>query len=451
MTLSPMLTATELVEAYRGRDLSPVEVVESTLAAIEASDLNAFWRVDGARSLAEAKEAELAYRNGSARPLEGVPVGVKDIFDTAGLITTSGSSMFADRVPAADAETVRALRVSGAIVVGKTATHEFAFGVTTVNPHFGTTQHPTNHGYIVGGSSGGSAAAVTAGLVPLALGSDTSVSIREPAAFCGCVGFRPTHDTISLGGVAPLAPSLDAAGPIARTPDDAALMVETLWRLSPGLAREPLPTPAFRPLRVAVMATGWSFAPIPSIGHALAKAAIALERLGHRVSHVEIAEFARGPEIFTNVMLPEALEVHRRLGLWPKRESEYGADVAARLRLAETITMDQHLSAVNDRRALREHMHAFFLDFDILLTPSSAIVAPSLEDPDAPEYLGQRHTVRDLVFPFLVPAPLCGFPSLAIPAGRSSENLPISVSLNAAPGHDRLVLRLGAQMMKELT
>ncbi len=443
-----MMTAIELISAYRSGAFSPVAVVEATLASIASSELNAFWRVDGVGAREAARSAERAYRSGTARALEGVPVGVKDIFDTKGIETTSGSSILAGRVPLTDADAVRALRDAGAVIVGKTATHEFAFGVTTVNPHYGTTQHPTVPGHIVGGSSGGSAAAVAAGLVPLALGSDTSVSIREPSAFCGCVGLRPTHDSVSLRGVMPLAPSFDVVGPIARTPSDAALMAEVLWTGSPGLVGAP-PTPSpSRPLRIAVMPSGWSFNPIPEIATAVDRTTTALAQFGHVVSGVEIVELLRGPEIFTNVMLPEGWETHRRLGLWPERESEYGPDVAARLRLAETITLEQHLRAVADRRDLQQRMHTFFSDFDVLLTPTSAVAAPTIEHADSPDYMGSRYTMRDLVFPFLVPAPLCGLPSLAIPAGTCADGLPISVLLTAAPGNDRLLLHVGTQLLE---
>ena len=450
MTEAASLTATEMIALFRSRTLSPVEVAKATLTAIAESNLNAFWRVDVERALAAAKRAEAAYAGGSARALEGVPVGVKDIFDTEGLETTSGSSMFSGRIPSSDAEAVGALRNNGAIVVGKTATHEFAFGVTTVNPHYGTTHHPTVPGHIVGGSSGGSAAAVAAGLVPFALGSDTSVSIREPSAFCGCVGLRPTHDTISLRGVMPLAPSFDVVGPIARTPGDVALVAEVLWRDSPGLARSPEAKRSDGPLRIAVMNTGWLFDPIVEIAAAVERSASALEHVGHHVSPVTIGELTRGPEIFTNVMLPEGWETHRRLGLWPAREHEYGVDVSARLRLAEKISLEQHLTAVADRRALRERMRTFFSEFDVLLTPTSAVSAPTIEHADSPEYMGSRYTMRELVFPFLVTAPLCGLPSLAIPAGVGSDGLPLSVLLSAAPGNDRLLLAIAAQLMEGL-
>src|SRR5215216_4864429 len=161
-------------------------------------------------------------------PAEGIPLAVKDLFDTAGLTTTYGSALFADHVPARTAEAVRLLEEAGYANTGKTNLHEFAYGVTSENPHFGTVPNPLRAGRIAGGSSGGSAAALAAGLADAALGSDSGGSIRIPAAFCGVVGFKPTHGLVSLEGCWPLAPSYDHAGPMARTVAECAAMMAPL-------------------------------------------------------------------------------------------------------------------------------------------------------------------------------------------------------------------------------
>ncbi len=436
--------------SYRSGECSPVEVVEDTLRQIAASDLNAFWRVDAERALAAAAESERAYRSQTERRLEGVPIGVKDIFDTAGLETTSGSSFLRGRVPEHDAAAVAALRRAGAIVVGKTATHEFAFGVTTVNPHYGPTHHPTHRGHIVGGSSGGSAAAVAAGLVPIALGSDTSVSIREPSAFCGVFGLRPTHGSVSLDGAMPLSASFDTAGPIAGSIGDLALAAEALWTDAPGPGLSPLPVASDRPLRVGVMVDGWPLRPRAEILDATHRISQVLARVGHAVGAVVIDEFATSPQIFSHVMLPEALEIHTSAGWWPDQESGYGRDTAARLQTAEELTDAQRSAALLDRTVLQQRMRTFFQDFDVLLTPSAAIAAPTMQDCDAPIVDGVSYPIRDLLFPFQVPAPLCGMPSLALPSGVTSEGLPTSVLISAAPRHDRLLLAVAQQIMKEL-
>jgi aspartyl-tRNA(Asn)/glutamyl-tRNA(Gln) amidotransferase subunit A len=230
-------TATALLEGYRRRKFSPVEVVDALAARIEALDphLGAFTTLCLDRAREEAHAYEQAYRRDEQMPpLAGVPFGVKDLFDSEGVRTTYGSPIFSDHVPAADAEAVRRARAAGAILVGKTQTHEFAWGITSVNTLLGTSRNPWAPDRISGGSSGGSAVALAAHLLPLALGSDTGGSIRVPSAFCGIVGLKPTYGRVSAAGVFPLARSLDHPGPMARTPDDAALLLSAIAGVDPA-------------------------------------------------------------------------------------------------------------------------------------------------------------------------------------------------------------------------
>jgi aspartyl-tRNA(Asn)/glutamyl-tRNA(Gln) amidotransferase subunit A len=208
---------------YRARELSPVEVMDAVAARIERSQpiLNAFTTLSLDRARDEAVLAERRFAAGDERPLEGIPLGVKDLLDTEGVRTTYGSSIFDRHVPRTDAEAVRRAREAGAIVVGKTGTHEFAWGITCENPHHGPCRNPWDTERISGGSSGGSAVALAAGLVALAIGSDTGGSIRIPASFCGITGLKPTFAGVSTAGTFPLAPSLDHVGPMAQRPRDA--------------------------------------------------------------------------------------------------------------------------------------------------------------------------------------------------------------------------------------
>ena len=233
------LSAGELLAGYAARTLSPVEAVAELSAAIEADPHGAFWATCLERAAGEARAAEDAWSRGAARPLEGVPIAVKDIFDTAGVATTYGSAMFAGHVPERDAEAVRRVRAAGAIVLGKTATHEFAWGFSSINDALGTVRNPRDPERVAGGSSGGSAAALAAGLAPLALGSDTGGSIRVPSAFCGTYGLKPTFGRVSLAGVWPLARTLDHAGPMARTPKDLALLLGVLAPVPAHVAGTP--------------------------------------------------------------------------------------------------------------------------------------------------------------------------------------------------------------------
>ena len=225
----------ELLQEFAARRLSPVEVLDSVAARIDAVDgaVGGFTALCLERAREEARASEARWAGGSARLLEGIPFGVKDLFDTAGVRTAYGSPMFDTNVPERDAEAVRRARDAGAILVGKTQTHEFAWGITSVNHLLGSAHNPWALDRVTGGSSGGSAAVLVAAEVPLTLGSDTGGSIRVPAAFCGVAGLKPTYGRISGARAWPLARSLDHPGPMARTPADAALLLEAIAGVDP--------------------------------------------------------------------------------------------------------------------------------------------------------------------------------------------------------------------------
>jgi len=230
------LSLTELSELIRSRKVSPVEVTRNILERIEKLQpaLNAYITVTRDVAMKSAQEAESEIQQKKWRgPLHGVPVAVKDLFDTAGIKTTAGSAVFKDRVPDMDAEVIRKLKAAGAVLVGKTNMHEFAFGGSSLVTYFGGVHNPWDLGRIAGGSSGGSAAAVAAGLCYGALGSDTAGSIRNPAAYCGIVGHKPTYGLVSTRGVIPLSWTLDHVGPMTRTVSDTALLLEAIAGYDP--------------------------------------------------------------------------------------------------------------------------------------------------------------------------------------------------------------------------
>src|SRR5438132_6331023 len=230
------LSLTELSELIRSRKVSPVEVTRNILERIEKLQpaLNAYITVTRDVAMKSAQEAESEIQQKKWRgPLHGVPVAVKDLFDTAGIKTTAGSAVFKDRVPDKDAEVIRKLKAAGAVLVGKTNMHEFAFGGSSLVTYFGGVHNPWDSGRIAGGSSGGSAAAVAAGLCYGALGSDTAGSIRSPAAYCGIVGHKPTYGLVSTRGVIPLSWTLDHVGPMTRTVSDTALLLEAIAGYDP--------------------------------------------------------------------------------------------------------------------------------------------------------------------------------------------------------------------------
>jgi aspartyl-tRNA(Asn)/glutamyl-tRNA(Gln) amidotransferase subunit A len=413
-----LISAVELRAAFAARERSPVE----ELARVNVDD-GAFVTLTLESARAEAEEAERRYARGEARPLEGLTLAVKDIFATAGVVTSNGSPVFAGHVPRADAETVRRARAAGAIVVGKTLTHEFAWGITSVNPHYPPLGNPHDRERVAGGSSGGSAVAVATGMAALALGTDTGGSIRIPAAFCGVSGLKPTFGRVSLDGVFPLARTLDHAGPIARTPADVALFYDVL--AGPG----PNPDPGFQ--RVAVCPDLHLYEPTPGIARAFASARDAFAGLG-----CEIVEttFPGAPEIYpayAAIQRAEAARVHR--DLFPARADEYGPDVRERLFAAQEITLAEYIAATEARDRLRTTFARLFAEADVLLTPVAAVPPERRDEPRPEEF-------RDGVLPYTVPQDMAGLPACAVPVGTDELGLPVAVQVTGPPWAERRVL-----------
>jgi aspartyl-tRNA(Asn)/glutamyl-tRNA(Gln) amidotransferase subunit A len=408
------MTATELLAAYAARERSPVEVVADLAAKIEADEHGAFWALCLDRAAEEARNAEARWADGTARPLEGVPLAVKDIFDTAGVETTYGSAMFRGHVPERDAAAVRIAREAGAIVVGKTATHEFAWGFSSINDAMGTVRNPRDPERVAGGSSGGSGAALAAGLVPLALGSDTGGSIRVPSAFCGVHGLKPTFGRISLDGVWPLARTLDHAGPMARSIPDLRLLYEILAR----------PLEIVAVLKVGICPDLHLVALEPHIEAALQDAA---------EGAVEVA-FPEAPLIldaFRVVQLAEGHDTHRRAGLFPERADEYGADVRGRIELGGEVTLPELLDAVARREAVRAAFTRVFDEVDVLITPAVPCAPPLIEEERATEGL------RAKVAPCTTPQDFAGLPACVLPNG---------LQVTGPPGGEAKVLSAAAAL-----
>jgi len=438
-------SAGELLAGYADRSLSPVEVVGALAARIESdATTGAFWTLCLDRAAEEARAAEAAWARGEARPLEGVPFAAKDIFDTEGLRTTYGSTMFAEHVPARDAEAVRRVRGAGAILLGKTATHEFAWGFSSINEALGTCRNPADPERVAGGSSGGSGAALAARLVPLALGTDTGGSIRVPSAFCGVTGLKPTWGRVSLDGVWPLAPSLDHAGPMARTPADLALLLAVLtgdppaeeWSPRAGAPRVPGRS-ADGPLAGFAVGTCPDLhlaALAPEVAAAHAATAERLVALGARAVEVSFPAAGAIVPAFRAVQLAEALHTHRRAGLYPARRDEYGADVGGRLDMASEVTLEALLDATLAREAVRAGFARLFGEVDVLLTPVSSLAPPRIEDERA------RPTLRDALVPYTSPQDLAGLPTCAVPAGTDALGLPVGMQLTGPPGAEARVL-----------
>jgi aspartyl-tRNA(Asn)/glutamyl-tRNA(Gln) amidotransferase subunit A len=355
-----------------------------------------------------------------ARPNEsraGVPVAVKDLLDTAGLTTTYGSALFADHVPAASAEAVRRLEVAGYPVAGKTNLHEFAYGISSQNPHYGTVPNPAAPGRLAGGSSGGSAAAIAAGDVELALGSDSAGSIRIPAAWCGVVGFKPTYGLVSAEGCFPLAPSYDTVGPMASSVEGCE---ELLRALVPGYEAA-----ALESLEELEVGVAWLDRAEPLVRERVTEAAALCPR--RREIDLPLA-----PENRADFML-EVADVHR--ALFPGNEDLYGANVRSKIERALRVTDGEAAAAERERAEYRERMAEAFEGLDLVLTPTVPFVPP----PADIDELELRGAGTSLTYPFSA----LGWPALALPCGAAEEGLPASVQLAAPADADARVLAAG--------
>ncbi|HEU6446488.1 MAG TPA: amidase [Gaiellaceae bacterium] len=350
-------------------------------------------------------------------PTGGIPLAVKDLLDTAGLTTTYGSILFADHVPDRTAEAVLRLERAGYTNVGKTNLHEFAYGVTSQNPHFGTVPNPIASGRIAGGSSGGSAAALAAGLADAALGTDSGGSIRIPAACCGVVGFKPTYGLVPLAGCFPLAPTFDHAGPMARSVADCAAMMEAL---AGGFNRTGAPTLA--DLRVGV---AWLDRCDPLVRTRLEETAALFP--GARPVDLPLVEGIAA------AFMREVADVHR--DLFAESADAYGSNVRAKLELCLAVTDAEAAEAARRREDYREAAGRALGDLDLLLTPTLAFVAPPLPEDEL--------TVRDELIRLTYPFNALGWPALALPAGPAEDGLPASLQLVGRPGDDALVLAAG--------
>lgn len=355
----------------------------------------------------------------------GRGVAVKDNIDTVGTVTTYGSKIFERNVPAADALAVARLKAAGYSVVGKTNLHEFAFGVTSENPHFGTVPNPLDRDRIAGGSSGGSAAAVAAGLTPFGLGTDTAGSIRIPAACCGVTGFKPTYGLVPTRGCFPLAPSFDHVGPIART-------VAGCSELMGPLALQTRPhrkKPSLKDLRVGLVEMH-DVAPLVRerilevTSYFKDAIPVELEPVGHCAS----------------VYMYEVGRVHAKL--WSAKRSLYGEDVAVKIRQCLAVERAAHWQGRVTLLRYRHRLRRMLECFDVLVGPTIPCVAP-------PRGLGDRK-LRARLTRFTLPWNCIGAPALALPCGLAEHGLPASVQLVASPGCDERVLSVGMALEEAL-
>jgi len=377
-------------------------------------------------------------------PLCGIPIAVKDLFNTKGIRTTGGSKFFADYVPSEDAFVVEKLKKAGGRIIGKTNTHEIALGVTNNNPHFGACLNPWDITRISGGSSGGSAVAVAADMALAAIGTDTGGSIRIPASLCGVVGLKPTYGRISLRGVMPLSWNLDHAGPITKRVEDAALMLQVMGGYDPEdpASFKTLPGDfqshmhdALRDRKVA-FAVGSFIEEVtdPEVLAAIRAAADVLSNLGVIIEEVNMDHLHEAA--LANGLMTQADGAAFHLERLKEHPDWFGADIRQRLETGAGFTSSEYSLARRTQAQIRRRCDLLFEEYDALILPTTPISAPLLEGENAVER-------ARLLTRFTSPFNLTGLPALSVPCGFTSENLPIGIQIVSRAWNESGVLRLG--------
>ncbi|OLD72947.1 MAG: hypothetical protein AUF61_02300 [Chloroflexi bacterium 13_1_20CM_66_33] len=427
----------QVAAALRRRTVSPLELLEAYQQRIgPAAELRAFITPPGERARREAQRAQQQLARRQAGALLGVPIAVKDLFATRGLRTTAGSRILRDWVPSKDAGLVTRLRAAGAVIFGKTNLHEFAYGVTTANPWWGVARNPRDVRRSPGGSSGGSAIAVVAGLCAAALGSDTGGSIRIPASLCGCVGLKPTYGLLPLDGVVPLGWSLDHAGPLARTVEDAGILLDAL---SGGRAWKQAQRVTTRGLRVGILHDSVVKPVQPGVSRLVQEAAAALGRNGLRIRDVRVPEMAWTVVTQLVTLRAEASAAHAR---WIRaRPRAYGPDVRIRLQLGALIAGADYVLAQRMRAKIKDAVRGIFDEIDVLLLPTTPITAPIVGERTV-HWRSGAEPVDSALVRLTAPFNLTGVPALSVPYGEVS-GLPVGLQLVGRWNDEARVLAVG--------
>jgi aspartyl-tRNA(Asn)/glutamyl-tRNA(Gln) amidotransferase subunit A len=432
------LTIDTLGERLRARELRSVDLVESCLRAIDTHRaLNAFIHVMGESARRDAEEADRELASGRDRgPLHGIPVSLKDLIDVAGVPTTAASRVRDGHRAAADAPVVQRLRAAGAIIIGKTNLHEFAFGTTTEDSAFGAARNPFDPSRSPGGSSGGSGIAVATGMCVASVGTDTGGSIRIPSAACGIVGVKPTAGEMPMDGVVPLSRTLDHVGPMTRTVRDAALMYEAMSGYSAPRTEW---SPTTGSLRFVVPERFYLDRLDSEVRARFGETCGRLVNAGHRLERGVIEHASFVPSVYLHIVMAEAMAYHRRtLDTMPEK---YVAGVRTRLEMGRYVLGEDYVRAMRGREVLTASVDAALANADALLLPTLAIPAPPLGAASV-EIEGGKEPVRGITLKLTQTFNITGHPALSLPMGTTREGLPCGCQLVGRRGATRELLRV---------
>jgi aspartyl-tRNA(Asn)/glutamyl-tRNA(Gln) amidotransferase subunit A len=433
--------------------LSPVELTRACLDRIAAMDgsINAFITVLEESALAEARQAEQEIRGGHYRgPLHGIPIAHKDLFYTRGVRTTAGSKILADFAPDFDGTVVDRLRTAGTVLLGKLNMHELAAGGTSDNPHYGPVHNPWDVGCHPGGSSGGSAAALAAGMCYATTGSDTAGSIRIPSSACGTTGIKPTYGRVSCYGVVPLSWSLDHVGPMTRSVRDAAVMLNVMAgydHRDAASVDQPMADYTadldlgLHGLRVGIPTSYFSELLQADVEHAWRAALNVLVGLGAEPVDVSFTEVARSPEVGPPIVRAEMATYHE--AWFEAHPDAYGPSMHQRMAIGRELSAIDLVKAQRARELIRAELWAAFEAFDVLLTPTMPVTATPIGD-ETVDINGQQHQLSTELSRFTYPFNLSRFPALSVPCGFDRHGLPIGLQLAALPWQEALLFRVGS-------
>lgn len=439
-------TIRELVRAFAARETTAERATEECLQAIAAHNptLNAFIAVTGDEALADARRADADVAAGRRRgPLHGVPISLKDSIDMRGVPTTAASRVRDGHVAAADAPAVARLRAAGAVIVGKTNLHEFAFGTTNEDSAFGPARHPLDPTRSPGGSSGGSAASVIAGMAYGSIGSDTGGSIRIPAAACGLVGFKPTLGAVPTEGVVPLSATMDHVGPICRSVDDAQLLFDVLRGAVP-------PTPApreARGLRLGLLRPYFMALLDDGVAAAFDQACSRVRRAGAEIADVSIPHAGDIAAIYLHIGLSEAAAYHA--ATLERVPEAYTPNVRLRLEMGRYILAEDYVRALRGRDVLRAEVDRALAGVDALLLPSLAIPAPTI-GAESVRIGSTDEPVRPVMLRLTQLFNLTGHPAMTVPCGTTPDRLPVGAQIVGRAGADAALLAVARALEPHL-